>query len=1806
MNVWAAWTGSGTGVEKNGVWYAVYDDNQYDKITNGEVKSYTLSVPAAGQCAVSYKRYSGLSTNSGISVVNQSSSSLGSFTCKSTSWATYNFDITISSTKVLFNKTSGTGGSIKSIRIPMAKYMEAPSKTSIDFDSKKVYDAASTATFTIAHCNIPEMTYTINNNGGDASAISDVSVSFTENSKPGYYSTATITVKYTPTCAGNLKANLVISAGTYGSKTISLAGSATKLSQTLSWNEPIATTIAVGETGAVSATATSGLSVTYSSSNSSVLSVNPTTGKLTAHAAGTATITASQTGDCAYSAATSITKDFTVSDLLTPTFWLDNDPDKTEKTIKVDDQVQIYLTNTTASLTSTDSTDDFDYSLSGNIITLTAKNRGLKSSYDATFTLSQPAVAGVSRSANRTFTFHISRYANNLDATISATGLHPDGTATITLGETQNNIGTTVDYSVKTQTLDPLNTVLNPADGTNVVVNAANTFTAKNAGTATVTVSQAGTYKYEPFTKDFDITVSKIANTLAVASISMSMKVDDVRSPIYSDKNSDGAISTTSTDASVASFAVATNSLTANNAGTATVTVAQAETYKYSGCSHDIAVSVSKYTPSVAWKQTTATLNEHITNPFTITANATTLDATSFTALDPTLADLQTNDIQTYYTAGTARFRLTRDEDRKFYALNETLNLVIAPAAEDCDLFNDPTERSLWTIQEGSAMALAEGLRGTLIFDACYPDINNLFASNDFFVEYSDDNASTWQTLGEPDLKKDYKTFEYSLSMLQSATHIRFVTKTGATYTKKYRNVRVTRQLYLTPSVAAIAMPTIVKDASSFETFEVEWSTCDESSVRLISTNPKFQISLDGENFFDELTLSNSPYSYGSATITVKYTSSVITGATPDEGTIEIYNPSRHETVYLTGMTALEANLVWDQSFTYESEEDGSFSASEVLEAHVENDIQDDITAYYDLAFSLEDGSFASITGTTLTITGTGRTNITCTATPKSAYADMYASIVMTKTLFVHQYGTSCESNLLDEPDKISLGMYSGSRDYILSAGPADMLTFKMWKVTAATQKITVDIYSADNTKLLSKEFGVGSMSTSKPSSPNASIDLKGLSGTPYRLHFSGSGSLDKYVSDVYVTQQYYLETSPALSNIDEEVLIGQDFAMDITVAYSDIPLLQYAVSNNTGANLSLAPKLGAEPTMTCGDYGTFTFTLSGSWTTPASYSETITITDAVGTTIVIPVSISVVNGDVYYLTPGGDWSVVSSWHKNAVDGPVATALPAISNPVVIVAPTSVDNEAFAYSMKITETGSLTVNPTAGLTVGAGGITDESGNAITDASVITLAANTSGQTGYLRISPEAMVAQPYATAQLFTKAFYSNHARWQYIGSPVTNSTVSNAQDLFYKCYLYGWDETNLSSVWASTGNYHKMQPFHGYATTTKQAAYEHGRTVSFDGQLNPTADQDVAVTCTAGQAADDKGWNLIANSWTSPIDVTGFSSADFPDGADMTLYVYNTGSSLEAQYGTADFDDKRASVTTYGSEAGQYTTIATLSAGYLATYEQKIIPAMQGFFYVSNTNGTLHLDYDRLVWQADLEHNVNRPLRAPQRDMADSNLSNREQELSSRIYMHLMEANDSTADHLYLLEKEDWTGGFDNGYDARKVLQEGLTSIFTSEKDGKMAVSASDAVAGTYVGIQTGADSVYTLRFAYLIGEPLYVRDMLTDSIFAVTEETEYTFSAAPNSLFDMRFRIEDSLPNADFGSDVATDWEGTSKDASLWLNGSTICVSGKGLFGLYDAAGRLVSSRYVDGALTFDTTSLPQGIYVARLGNSAQKIVR
>lgn len=85
-----------------------------------------------------------------------------------------------------------------------------------------------------------------------------------------------------------------------------------KLSQTITWNQDL-TNLTQGNTYTLNATATSGLTVTYTSSDENVARIEG--GKLVVVGAGTATITANQNGNENFNAATPINKEITIRNI---------------------------------------------------------------------------------------------------------------------------------------------------------------------------------------------------------------------------------------------------------------------------------------------------------------------------------------------------------------------------------------------------------------------------------------------------------------------------------------------------------------------------------------------------------------------------------------------------------------------------------------------------------------------------------------------------------------------------------------------------------------------------------------------------------------------------------------------------------------------------------------------------------------------------------------------------------------------------------------------------------------------------------------------------------------------------------------------------------------------------------------------------------------------------------------------------------------------------------------------------------------------------------------------------------------------------------------------------------------------------------------------------------------------------------------------------------------------------------------------------------------------------------------------------
>lgn len=460
----------------------------------------------------------------------------------------------------------------------------------------------------------------------------------------------------------------------------------------------------------------------------------------------------------------------------------------------------------------------------------------------------------------------------------------------------------------------------------------------------------------------------------------------------------------------------------------------------------------------------------------------------------------------------------------------------------------------------------------------------------------------------------------------------------------------------------------------------------------------------------------------------------------------------------------------------------------------------------------------------------------------------------------------------------------------------------------------------------------------------------------------------------------------------------------------------------------------------------------------------------------------------------GDDWTEPKNWNLGRVPGEV--------HDVTIKAASVVNTEQTVRRMDIT-TGSVTIAPQGGLTIGKGGIS----GATTDNLILKADADaeskTKGQTGYLRISPEYKGAMPQATVELFSIAYYNmkasdrnNEATWQYVGSPMVGG--ASARPTYPKSMLYDWSE--ITGKWTNNLRDLVLQPFTGYATSQYRNA--DGMLISNKGQL--VANANVVLDLTYTEKSATPGCNVFANSYAAPIDITLIDTTDFSDGVEATIHLFNTGSKVNIQEikETKSIDVKAA---------GQYLSIPVKNAIVLATEFKypSIIPSMQGFYVNTNKAGTLTLDYSKLVWNSN---NPNKPLRVK---------ANYSENAPITASLMLTLSTDSLMDNLFLLESEDYAPSYENGYDAHKMMK-GTLNIFAVEGEDNLSVDATNSIKGTRIGVRTGEEMTYTLDFARVrTDRELLLFDNETNQIIDIYEGLEYTFNAEPDTIISDRFQI-------------------------------------------------------------------------------------
>lgn len=427
-------------------------------------------------------------------------------------------------------------------------------------------------------------------------------------------------------------------------------------------------------------------------------------------------------------------------------------------------------------------------------------------------------------------------------------------------------------------------------------------------------------------------------------------------------------------------------------------------------------------------------------------------------------------------------------------------------------------------------------------------------------------------------------------------------------------------------------------------------------------------------------------------------------------------------------------------------------------------------------------------------------------------------------------------------------------------------------------------------------------------------------------------------------------------------------------------------------------------------------------------------------------------------------WSTASNWSSGTI--PVITDMVSINKPVTV-------DIAHATAKRIIldqhggNTGKLTIQANKGLEVlqTIKRTTDGSNRLATRTEDLILESSASGNASLIFDNSNSDAA----TVQMYSPASISGDWNWQFMGTPFTSA---NALYSYYGAYLYEWQSTG---TWDAVANGGTMTAFTGYCITQDDPT-----TYVMDGTLNPTS-SDKAISIPAGLEF------VMANSWTAPISVCNFTNTTLPLD-NQTIYLFNTGHA-----------ESDASA---GSAAGTYIAMPINSAIYTGNY---LIAPMQGF-YVDNTSGSaaaVTLKYDELVRPSGSHTDiVAGAMHAPKRAVAAEN---------EPAVMKIKATGSRYSERIVILERGDFSAGFDNGWDGKNLNEPGVAPIlYALREDGtKDAVSAIPTYEGTVVGFRIGEDNNYTFSFNYDGEDIWYLNDLKEEKSTLIDAANTYSFVA-------------------------------------------------------------------------------------------------
>ncbi len=366
-----------------------------------------------------------------------------------------------------------------------------------------------------------------------------------------------------------------------------------------------------------------------------------------------------------------------------------------------------------------------------------------------------------------------------------------------------------------------------------------------------------------------------------------------------------------------------------------------------------------------------------------------------------------------------------------------------------------------------------------------------------------------------------------------------------------------------------------------------------------------------------------------------------------------------------------------------------------------------------------------------------------------------------------------------------------------------------------------------------------------------------------------------------------------------------------------------------------------------------------------------------------------------------------------------------------------------------------------------------------------------------------------ATVNLYSLGRFKDAAyQFQYFAVPMTYLDV-NPAFAGKGIYTYVWTE---ASGWERRGYYKGIEAFEGVGITT---TFTEAKTYQLKGTLASTEERE--ITLTTGGVGD--GQNIIGNSWLAPINIASLKTGLVSDASivDKTIYIYCTGHDGESVESGA------------GETPGQWLAIPIDASGWDAWTGLKVIPAMQGFCIIANSETTLTLNYNDHV-RSTASDKLTPYLRAPKRNASHEGID----------LIRIRVADSKTHTDLYLFEGESFSEEFDNGWEAKYMSGDGRSAkLYAETAIGPMAVVAQPEYEGTVLGFAPGKETEYTFTFSGP-NKDYYLNDLREKKSTLISEDESYMFTFEEGDT--NRFYISKTPINA---PSVATGTENTGDGA-------------------------------------------------------------